>query len=515
MSDGPVRPPAHVLEHEVKLSVGDDFRMPDLSLTGLPVRTSSPARTLTATYYDTDDLRLARSAVTLRRRAGGKDAGWHLKVVPDISRPQQREELQLPLGGGKDGPPAALADLVRGVVRNAPLQPIATMRTRRRALELASRDGALRVEVVDDRVEVLDGPAKGLRYRELEVEALSAEADVAAVVQVLRQTGAGPGDSRSKGARALGATAELPPIVSPPRPATPADPAELVVRNHLRRHVAVLLEQDMRARRSLPDSVHQFRVAARRLRSGLSCFGPLVDPSWASHLRSELGWVAAVLGVARDAEVLQAHLLDAVRDLSPELDRAAGLVVVQDALEARLTDGAARRREVLSAQRYLNLLDDLVAAAEVPRTTELADHPAGEVLPALVRRRFRKLAVMADRLPDELLGHDDDWHATRIAAKKARYVGEAVLPVFGEEARQFVRQMERVTELLGEHQDCAVAAQTVRDLCRRELRPAAAFTLGALYQQQRERIQRIRLQFVQEWPDIRRRRWRRWLRTKP
>ena len=33
---------------------------------------------LSATYYDTADLRLARSGLTLRRRSGGTDAGWHL-----------------------------------------------------------------------------------------------------------------------------------------------------------------------------------------------------------------------------------------------------------------------------------------------------------------------------------------------------------------------------------------------------------------------------------------------------
>ncbi|WP_242418751.1 CYTH domain-containing protein, partial [Frankia sp. CpI1-P] len=36
--------------------------------------------TLDAVYYDSDDLRLARNQITLRRRTGGHDAGWHLKL---------------------------------------------------------------------------------------------------------------------------------------------------------------------------------------------------------------------------------------------------------------------------------------------------------------------------------------------------------------------------------------------------------------------------------------------------
>ena len=35
---------------------------------------------LEAEYYDTDDLRLIRAGITLRRRSGGDDAGWHLKL---------------------------------------------------------------------------------------------------------------------------------------------------------------------------------------------------------------------------------------------------------------------------------------------------------------------------------------------------------------------------------------------------------------------------------------------------
>jgi CHAD domain-containing protein len=376
---------------------------------------------------------------------------------------------------------------------------------------LSTRDRRTAVEIVDDVVTVVDGPVAGLTYRELEVEALTSGADLDLVGDLLLQAGAEPGGHRSKGARALGAPDELTPLVPLPVTAEPADPAALVVRNHLRVHAAALLAQDLRVRRDLPDSVHQFRVAARRLRSGLQAFAPLVEADWSAHLRAELGWVAGVLGAARDSEVLEEHLFQAVRRLPPELDRAAGLVLIQDALDARIADAEVQRRAAMSSERYLDLLDTLLQASEIPLTTALADQPAGEVLPSLVRSRFKKLRRRADLLPDEIDGHDDDWHATRIAGKKARYVGEAVAPVFGHPARRYVRQMTRVTELLGEHQDCAIAADTVRSLVTKDTGPQAAFTLGALYAQQRQRVQDIRLEFVAEWPTIRARKWRKWL----
>ena len=50
---------------------------------------------LSATYYDTEDLRLLRSRITLRRRVGGHDAGWHLKLPAGAD---SRDEVRQPLG---------------------------------------------------------------------------------------------------------------------------------------------------------------------------------------------------------------------------------------------------------------------------------------------------------------------------------------------------------------------------------------------------------------------------------
>ncbi len=52
---------------------------------------------LAATYYDTDDLRLIGSRITLRRRTGGDDAGWHIKLpVGGDTRREVHFPLDLP-----------------------------------------------------------------------------------------------------------------------------------------------------------------------------------------------------------------------------------------------------------------------------------------------------------------------------------------------------------------------------------------------------------------------------------
>src|SRR6201996_1129172 len=83
-------------EIELKYEIGPDAVLPPLE--DLP-RVASEAgpdeQKLEAEYYDTEDLRLLRAGVTLRRRRGGNDSGWHLKLP---AGPQTRRGIPLPRG---------------------------------------------------------------------------------------------------------------------------------------------------------------------------------------------------------------------------------------------------------------------------------------------------------------------------------------------------------------------------------------------------------------------------------
>jgi len=136
-------------ETERKYEIGPDTRLPVLD--GLPgvVGTTGPeTEDLDAVYFDTEDLRLARAGVTLRRRSGGPDAGWHLKVP--VGR-DTRDETRVPLGEADERPPAELTGLVTGHTRGADLVPVARISTRRDRRRLLGADGPL-AEVTDDLV---------------------------------------------------------------------------------------------------------------------------------------------------------------------------------------------------------------------------------------------------------------------------------------------------------------------------------------------------------------------------
>ncbi|MGI8683324.1 MAG: CHAD domain-containing protein [Mycobacteriales bacterium] len=500
-------------EVEAKFRVHGPFTLPDLTGddTGVAEVSAGEKSSLRATYYDTADLRLAREGITLRQRAGGSDAGWHLKLPTGSDR--AREEIQLPPDGS--GVPAALRELVTAYVRSASLAPVATLRTARTTRVLYDGSGNRLGELVDDVVSVLDGPRVAARFREIEVEAAPDAEDQESLLDrvgaTLAAAGAQPGEVLPKAVRALGARASAPPDPAPPAKVTPADSARAALVAHLTTNVRAFLAQDSRVRRDEPDSVHQMRVAARRLRSALRTFGPLVETAWADALREELAWVADVLGGARDGEVLLARLLGDLATLPAEVV----LGPVADRLESRLSGGLAEAREqvleVLRGERYLALLEQLVAAATNPPTTSAAAAPAGVVLPKLVGAAFDELARRARRL-DRPGTPDEAFHRARITAKRARYAAEACVPVFGCAAKALAVEIARVQEVLGEHQDAVVAADFLRDLAAEPRRgDRTGFTLGVLFADQRAAAHTARAAFADIWPDVRRPRHRRWL----
>ena len=197
------------LETEQKYDAAADFVLPDLS--GLDGRAKATGRHryyLSATYFDTEDLDLIKNRITLRRRVGGPDEGWHLKLPV---RKDTRQEVRLPLSAGEAGTvPAQLAAQVEDITAGRPLHPIAILDTERTVVTLTGQADEPLAEVADDLVTArrLDVPgAEPMTWREIEVEAAEG-AEVAGLLeaagQALREAGARRSASASKLGRLLG-----------------------------------------------------------------------------------------------------------------------------------------------------------------------------------------------------------------------------------------------------------------------------------------------------------------------
>ena len=199
------------LENEHKYDVGPDFVIPDLAGLAAGLGVSEPAVLhLAASYFDTPDLRLAAAKVTLRRRTGGTDAGWHLKLPV---APGTRRELQAPLAPGSEAVPEDLATRVSEWTGGQPLQIIAILETTRTVRHITGPAGQHLAEVADDLVigrrPARDGTeGSSLTWREVEVELIAGTPEILAAAGArLRAAGARPSPSASKLSRVLGAGA--------------------------------------------------------------------------------------------------------------------------------------------------------------------------------------------------------------------------------------------------------------------------------------------------------------------
>jgi CHAD domain-containing protein len=495
------------VEIERKVEPGPDFVLPDLgSVEGVAGTGESAEHSLAATYFDTADLRLARSRITLRRRTGGTDAGWHLKLPAEGVA---RQELHHPLGPRRAVPPKAVLEPVLGIVRTAPVTAVATLDTTRVVTPVLADDGRVLAEIADDTVTGTalaagpDAAATVIRWREVEVELVDGdEALLDALVGALVTAGAAPSDSPSKLSRVLAgrlAESSAPGAGGAPtgedagrgeggkkgkgkkagkkgkgaKGRRPAPTAAEVVLGAVRAQVAGLQAADLLVRTGHPDGVHDLRVACRRLRSTLAAFRSVLERTSTDPLREELRWVGAALSGARDGEVALAHLRELVDGQPVEQVRGPVVARLQTAAVSDADAGRRKALRTLGDRRYLAVLDTLDALLAVPPLAAAAGEPAAPVLARAIGRGGRRLAerIEAARAAgEEVPSEDSPLHDVRKAAKRVRYTAEVAAPLLGAPAEALVACAKDVQEVLGAAQDTVAT----RDWCLRLGRAAGA-----------------------------------------
>jgi CHAD domain-containing protein len=512
--------PRTVRETERKYEAGEPLDPELVARLAAAVGCVPPAppaeHTLSAVYYDTADLRLIRSRLTLRRRRGGSDAGWHLKLP---AGPDSRDEVRLPLGRARK-PPAPLVALSRAAHRDAALEPVVELDTDRREWTLADAEGNALATVTDDRVTartLVAGPGAGgdggtgvgtepVRWAEIEVEL--AERGTPEILDRIEEVLAEAGVQRSGSASKLGRVlADRVPAAQPRPAAGPDASAGEVVLAYLTEQAEAIRAADPQVRRDAAEGVHAMRVACRRMRSVLQSFRALLDRTATDDLVAELRWFAGELGGARDLEVQEERITAAVAALPPDI--ALGPVAAQTTrfFTTRRTAAARTATAALDGDRYLALLDAVDALLAAPPLTDAATGPAHTVLPDLIAkavRRVRKAHKAAHAHPSGA-ERDEQLHEMRKAAKRLRYSAEVAAPALGGPAKRLVKSVKAAQELLGEHQDSVVARGLLRELGAAAADDGNGFAFGWLLRDEQARADRVEDDLDAAWKALRRR----------
>jgi CHAD domain-containing protein len=503
---------SHGVETEKKYDVGEAAVLP--SLQDLPgvARVGEPhVATLEAVYFDTDRHALASRHITLRRRTGGTDDGWHLKLPVESSagtasggtsgagsgsEPRQRRELIAPLGQPAVVPDMLLAHL-QVYLRGADLAPVIRLETQRTTYPLYGEAGEHLADLADDRVQAealggassdgassdgtfSDGAGRTRQWREWELELVHGGPELfPAAENVLAAAGARTARHGSKLARALGGTQEIsePDQGGPDGEAAETEdtagkapgkksPASAVVTDYLAGQIREILAHDPGVRLEEPEAVHNMRSACRRVRSALAAYRRLYSAVAVRRLRDELKWLGLILGGPRDAEVMLERLLGHVAELPPGQATAA----VKERLERELGDrynaGSRKMQEVLLSERYFRLLDDLEAFRDHPPVRPEGAAPARKVAGKLVGKAAKRLRRSHKAAKGARRGapHETALHQVRKDAKRLRHVAESVGPVYGKRAAKVARAARRQQKILGEFHDSVIAGNLLAKL---------------------------------------------------
>jgi CHAD domain-containing protein len=461
-----------------------------VSMPGLEA-VAGPVKRLVDAYFDTPDWRLGRSGYVLRtRQRAGRFEATLKDLAPSTAGLRRRLEVTEPLASAElDGldPAGPVGRRVKPLIGTRVLSQVLEVRTRRRPYALEVRGTPVGEVALDDTVIVAGEERHRIRLQRVEVEVLPAWVEsLSPLVERLRlDCGLQPATLSKFEAGLLGAGFVI------PRPSdlgsteisdrsTVADVAYAV----LRRDAGAMLTHEAGTRLGEDiESLHQMRVATRRMRAALSLFRTVL-PARAPRLHEELGWLAGVLGAVRDLDI-QLQNLDSWTEELPGAHRQA-LDELGDLLVQHHRGARAALLEALDSRRYERLVTALTSMLDQgPVRRASAPHVAAlEALPELISQRHREAEKAVRRA--HRTGVVDDFHRLRIRCKRLRYAIEFTGDLYGGDVKRYARQVASLQDALGLIQDAETAAHRLQDIALGEegdaLPRATLFAMGMVSQ---------------------------------
>lgn len=475
-------PASEQIEVELKFDVDAGLPAPDLRALPSVVSAAPPETfTLDATYLDTESLDLAGNRITLRRRTGGHDAGWHLKRPTNV--PGARRELQVGFdeAPADAGVPQALLTQIVALTRNRPLAPVAAVSTRRTITTLLGADGVQVAEFAEDLVtarSLLPGGTVS-EWAEWEFELLEAPAPARlrkAAEKTLRSAGGRSPSSASKLARAIGST----PTFGEPHLGRKPSALELVVTD-VAIHRNALITYDPLVRVDAYDAVHQMRVACRRLRSIFAGFPTVLDAARTAHISTELQLLARILGDARDSEVQ----LEIDTTLLHSENASEELIAALAGRENTRHEHAIQAAHVaMNSDRYFALLDAVDDLIADPPPGPDAERDAYSIVDKAIgkgRKQIRKAQQDLAALSEGSDEWEEQLHTIRKRAKRLRYSTDAAAPLGRKRDKKIARVAKDIQSALGDVNDTRInRARLARLAAGGTLSGADMFVLGRI-----------------------------------
>ncbi|MFL6028371.1 MAG: hypothetical protein ACJ72K_15650 [Friedmanniella sp.] len=428
---------------------------PSLGLHNLVARAGhNAAYEIDVTLLDAPDHRLIRSGVLLAHRVLDGRGEWYL-TAPDWQPllPKDRIELM-----GHADLPEELADLIRPLRRRAPLGPVAALRCERREFALRDEDGATRALLRDDKVTVRRGGLTTARYREVMLTPVGpglSEDQNTFLDRALLGAGSTPVARFPRLVTRLGAPATGASDIPEAAEFDPAGSFKKFVGHLLGLRLRRIVEADLAVRGGELRASERLVEDVQALAAELAGLAQVSDAEWRNDLADELDWLMGNGGPP------------------------------QERLPVRLR-----------SERYLAMLDQLVAAARAPRVGEVGAEPAVAVLGALLDRALDRVRSSVQAVAD--LAPGPGWESVRAALaglEAAATLSRHLLPEATETLDLRLAEPRRLlTEVRGQPLPEDEARGRAENLSSQE-----AFAAGRAFERQQAAATKARASFVKAW----------------
>jgi CHAD domain-containing protein len=277
-------------------------------------------------------------------------------------------------------------------------------------------------------------------------------------------------------------------------------PVAEVLLAYVSEQVRVIKEQEHFIRQGQSDSVHQMRVAMRRLRSVLATYAALLDIDLVDHLRVELKWLGLILGAERDAEVMRHRLMELISSEPTEVDFESPTHQLNEKLTANISAAHVEVLRTIDNERYSQLLNDLGALLIEPPLTCFARRPVKKIVPNLIVRDWKRLRRTVADLNEIPVDRDSALHEVRKSAKRLRYAAETAELARYKGARKLASAAARVQTSLGDYRDSILASDFLLNIREQNVaRDGSDFFLAHLLAREECHAEQSEIQFRKAW----------------
>jgi CHAD domain-containing protein len=265
------------------------------------------------------------------------------------------------------------------------------------------------------------------------------------------------------------------------------------------------------------ECVHRMRVASRRLRSVLPLFATALSRQTCTRWRKQLRRLTRALGAARDTDVQIACVQQFLHD-SAGVEEQAGVERLLLRLEQRrqaLQGPVVEALERFAARQLAEEMEERLAQVVSQSESYGVDVPGRRVY-RRTRKGILKCLNAFEAYAPYIVQPEcvKELHAMRIAAKRLRYIMQALAPLYPDELAEPIQAARRCQTKLGDIHDCDVWTDTLPRFLEEEqartlayfgstvpFEPLRAGLLALLHNRQQQRVQDYQ-EFVTFWEQL-------------